>query len=270
MNFSDLLVEIKPQDIIDILIVAFVIYRLFLLIKGTKAVQMIVGLFVMMVVFTFSQWVGFRTTKWILQNFWTIGVLATIVLFQPELRRVLAQVGNQSWFERSRQMAQADLIDRIVRSCLSLSSRRVGALIVFERETALDDYIDAGTDIDAVVSRELMTSIFNTASPLHDGAVIIRHGRVAKAGSFLPLSFSSEINKELGTRHRSGMGITEETDALVVIVSEETGAISMALHGELTINLDAVKFRAALEKYLIHPEINETFFSKLLHSFSST
>ncbi len=251
---TDILQEMKWQDIVDILLVAYVLYRIFMLIRGTRAVQMLLGLFILMIAYFASQWIGFRTTNWILQGFWAISILAVFILFQPEFRRGLAQVGRHRIFESVYRMEQADLIDRVVRSSIAFASRRLGAIIVFERETRLENYIEAGTILNARVSRELLSSIFNTHSPIHDGAVIISQGEISVAGCFLPLSINPRLDQEAGTRHRAAVGITEETDAVAIVVSEERGVISLAVDGEIEVGLDAIKLRSKLEKLLEPPK----------------
>lgn len=258
---TEILQEIKWQDIVDILLVAYVLYRIFLLIRGTRAVQMLLGLFLLMLAYFASQWVGFRAISWILQGFWAISILALIVLFQPEFRRGLAQMGRHRLFEPVFKIEQADIIDRVVRSCIAFASRRVGAIIVFERETRLQNYVEAGTVLNARVSRELLSSIFNHHSPIHDGAVIISQGQLTIAGCFLPLSMNPHLDRELGTRHRAAIGITVETDAVAVVVSEERGDISLALEGEIEIGLDAIKLRNKLEK-LLEPQKKESWWMR--------
>jgi diadenylate cyclase len=260
---TEILQEIGWTDIIDIIVVAYVLYRIFLLIRGTRAVQMLLGLFILMVAYFAAQWVGFRATSWVLQGFWAISILAVIVLFQPEFRRGLAQVGRHRIFETVYRMEQADLIDRVVRSCIAFASRRVGAIIVFERETRLENYIEAGTILNARVSRELLSSIFNTHSPIHDGAVIISQGELFIAGCFLPLSINPSLDQEAGTRHRAAIGITEETDAVAVVVSEERGAISLAVEGEIEVGLDAIKLRNKLER-LLEPPKKESWWERFI------
>lgn len=260
---TEILQEIKWQDIVDILLAGYVLYRIFLLIRGTRAVQMLLGLFILMIAYFASQWAGFRTINWILQGFWTISILALIILFQPELRRGLAQVGRHRIFESVYRMEQADLIDRVVRSCIAFASRRIGAIIVFERETKLENYVEAGTVLNARVSRELLSSIFNTRSPIHDGAVIIGQGELLIAGCFLPLSINPNLDRETGTRHRAAIGITEETDAIAIVISEEKGLISLAVDGEIEVGLDAIKLRNNLEK-LLEPEKKESWWGRLV------
>jgi diadenylate cyclase len=250
----EILQQLKWQDTVDILVVSFIIYRLFIAIRGTRAVQMIVGLFILIIVSFISEWGQLRAINWILQNFWTIWVLAVVVLFQPELRRTLAEVGKHRFFAAFHKIEKATLIEEIVRGAIILASRKNGALIVFENETELQNYVEAGTTIDAQISRELLCSIFNPKSPLHDGAVIIRNGRIAAAGCFLPLTMDQKVSKELGTRHRAALGITEETDAVVIIISEETGSISIAMAGGITRDLDTISLRRNLQQIFEPPQ----------------
>lgn len=246
--FAEILSELTWQSVVDILCITYVIYRLLLIIRGTRATQMLVGLFVLMIVTFIAKWSDLRAIHWLLQNFWTIWVLAIIVLFQPELRRALAQVGPRRFFEAFHRIEKSTLIEEVVRASVALGSKRTGALIVFEGDTKLEGYVDVGTPLDALVSRELLLSIFNTRGPLHDGAVIISGGKVALAGCFLPLASEQKPSKDLGTRHRAAIGLTEETDAVVIVVSEETGNISIAREGELLRDLDAISLRRNLEK----------------------
>ena len=248
--YAEIVAELGWKDLVDILCMAFVIYRILIIIRGSRATQMLVGLLILMVVTFIAKWAELRTVYWLLENFWTIWVLAIIVLFQPELRRALAQVGHRRFFEAFHRMEKATLIDEIVRASVTLAGKRTGALIVFEGESRLEDYVQVGTVLDAAVSRELLLSIFNPRSPLHDGAVIIKEGKIASAGCFLPLASEHLPSKDLGTRHRAGIGLTEETDAIVIIVSEETGSISMAREGTLIRDLDAISLRRNLNALL--------------------
>ncbi|MBI5787659.1 MAG: TIGR00159 family protein [Candidatus Schekmanbacteria bacterium] len=249
--FDEILAELSWQTAIDILFMAFCIYRLLLIIRGTRAVQMLFGLLILMLATFAAKWADLRAMHWLLQNIWTIWVLAAIILFQPELRRALAQVGHQRFFEAFHRMERGTLIEEVVRAGLMMSSKRMGALIVFEGETKLEGYIEAGTQLDAVISRELFLTIFNTRGPLHDGAVIISGGKIALAGCFLPLASEQQHpSKELGTRHRAAIGLTEETDAVVMVVSEETGGISVSQGGSLKRDLDSTELRRHLEQLL--------------------
>lgn len=237
---------------IDILIVAFVLYRLMLLIKGTRAVQLIKGLVVLLVATTLSYWLNLHTLYWLLNKASLALVVALPIVFHPELRRALEKLGGGKFFNRPlTQMADPDLtrlVDEVVKAAGMMAANRVGALIVLERNTGLEEFIDAGIRLDALVSAELLVNTFVPQTPLHDGAVIIRGDRVAAAACVLPLSESPYLDKKLGTRHRAGLGITEESDALAVIVSEETGTIALASEGILTRNMD----EAALKDKLIN------------------
>jgi len=247
----DILKSIRVWDVLDILLVAAIVYRLFLIIKGTRAVQMLLGLGVLLLALVFSRWVDLYTINWLVQSFMAQVVLVILVLFQPELRRALAHMGENPLLSSLSPVESSKFLDEIVKAAVSLANRRVGALIVLERETELRNIVEMGTEVDAKVSRELILSIFHPTSPIHDGAIIIQRGRVAAAGCFLPLSMSSQISKSLGTRHRAAIGLTEETDAVVVVVSEETGTVSVVLGGRLTRDLDAVSLRRVLTRVFV-------------------
>lgn len=237
-------------DIIDIAIVAFIIYRIFLLIKGTRAVQMLLGLAVILGVYVASQVVGLYTLHWFLDNFLSSIILVIVVIFQNDIRRALMHVGRNPFFAGMSTMEEVEIIDEIVQSCVSLANRRTGALIVIERETGLKDLLEVGTRIDARVSSDLMTSIFLPYSPLHDGAVVIQQGRIQQAGCFLPLSPNPDISKALGTRHRAAIGLTELVDAVAIVVSEETGKISVVVGGRITRDLDSTGLKKVLNRLL--------------------
>jgi diadenylate cyclase len=238
------------RDTAEILIVAAGIYWLLLLIRGTRATQILMGLFLLVVLSLVSDLLQLATLSWILGGIiQPYAVLIIIVLFQHDIRRGLARVGR-GLFRSVAQREVAFAVEEIVRATQVLSQKRVGALIVIERETGLDDMIEQGIAVDAAVSKELLTSLFLPYSPLHDGAVVIQNGRLATAGSILPLTLRQDLPEGVGTRHRAAVGITEETDALVVVVSEETGAISVVLSGELVRNLDAPRLRVILRDVL--------------------
>jgi diadenylate cyclase len=224
-------------DILDIALMSLILYRLLLIIKGTKAAQMLIGLGILLLASVASRYLELYTIDWLVQSFWAQIVIAIIVLFQPEIRRALAHMGEAQFltFTKAEELKS---LEEIVRAAISLANRKIGALIVIERETSLKDFIEVGTPLDAKVSKELLMSIFHPTSPIHDGAVIINGNRIAAAGCFLPITLSAELSKSLGTRHRAGIGLTEETDAIAIIVSEETGFISMALGGKLETRLD--------------------------------
>jgi len=238
-------------DAVDVLIVAFVIYQLLLMFKGTKAVQMILGLALVYLASRVALRGGLLTVNWALQNLLGVWFLLIIILFQPELRRALASFGLRSRLLRGfARHEEAHMIDEIVRTVGSLAGKKIGAIIVLERETKLSEYVESGVPIDATLSKRLLVSIFNPGSPLHDGAVIVQRGRVAAASCFLPLSLNPDVSEELGTRHRAAIGLTEETDALVIVVSEETGSASLVSGGVLSEGLDAAALRRLLGKLL--------------------
>jgi len=232
-------------DILDITVMSIILYRLLLIIKGTKAVQMLLGLGVLLLASLASRYLELFTIDWLVQTFWAQIVLAVIVLFQPEIRKALAHMGEAQFlsFTTAEELKSHE---EIVRAAVSLSNKKIGALIVLERETSLKDFIEAGTPLDAKVSRELLLSIFHPTSPIHDGAVIIKGNRILAAGCFLPITLSSEVSKSFGTRHRAGIGLTEETDAVAIIVSEETGYISLVVNGRIENRLDMGTLRDML------------------------
>lgn len=222
------------DDVVDILIVSYVVYKLILLLQGTRAVQLLKGIIVVVLAWMISSFFGLRTLQWLMSQVFTFGVLAIIIIFQPELRRALEQLGRGRLFTRSPQVDDQLMmksIGDIVKAVGYLSKRRIGALIVLERETGLADYIETGTDLSAAVSSELLINIFIPNTPLHDGAVIIRKDRIMAAGCYLPLTENPFVSKELGTRHRAGIGMSEVSDAISIIVSEETGQVSIAVNG---------------------------------------
>ena len=229
--------------IIDVAIVTFVIYKGILLIRGTRAVQLIKGLIVLLIASAVSERLGLGTLQWLLGKTWTMLFVALPIVFQPELRRALEQIGRGKFFAKSYKMlAKEDLerlVNEMVRAVQVLAKNNTGALLVIEKETGLNDYIDTGIRVDGVVSAEFLVSIFNPKAPLHDGAVIIRGDRVAAAGSFLPLSDNPNISKALGTRHRAALGLSEHTDAICIVVSEETGVVSVASDGQLARYLES-------------------------------
>lgn len=236
-------------DIIDILLVWYVIYKLIMVIRGTKAVQLLKGITVIIVVRILSQYLGLNTLQWLMDQALTWGFLAIIIIFQPELRRALEQLGRGRIF--SRGVVQEDeehskMVEAITKATEYMAKRRIGALVTIERETGMGDYIETGIPLNANISSELLINIFIPNTPLHDGAVIIQNDRVAAAACYLPLSESPFISKELGTRHRAAVGISEVTDSLTLVVSEETGSISLTKNGELHRNLTVDQLRDML------------------------
>jgi len=234
---------IRWQDILDILLVSVIIYRVLLIMKGTKAARMLTGLAFLFLAFVLSKYSGLYTIDWIISSLWAQIVLAMIILFQPEIRKTLAQMGEARFLPSLTTAEELRSLEEIVKASVALANRKIGALIVIEKETDLKDFIEMGTQLDAKVSRELLLSIFHPSSPIHDGAIIIRGNRVVAAGCFLPLTLSADVSKAFGTRHRAGIGLTEETDAVVVIISEETGSVTTAVSGKLQKNVDITALR---------------------------
>ena len=232
------LLTLKISDYLDIAIMAFVAYNIFRLVQSTKAASLLKGLVVFFAVLVASSLLQLNGIYFILRSMVEIGVLALIILFQPEIRRILEEMGSRRFIaffthgtENVNVMEQT--IGQTVLACTEMSQSRTGALIVFEREILLDDMIRSGTVLDAAVSSELLKNIFFVKAPMHDGAVIVRHGRVKAAGCMLPLSKNVNLSRDLGMRHRAGIGMSENSDAVIVIVSEESGSISVAVGGML-------------------------------------
>ncbi len=238
---------------VDVALVWYVLYKLMMLIRGTKAIQLLKGIAVVLVVWALSIILNLQTMQWLTNQAISWGLIVIIILFQPELRRALEQLGRGNLFARSakseEELIQQD-IEAIIQSCSYMAKRRIGALISIERETGIGEYIETGIAINAKLSHQLLTNIFTPNTPLHDGAVIIKEGEITAAACYLPLSESPFISKELGTRHRAAMGISEVTDALTIVVSEETGAVSCTKNGELHRDLDMDKLREMLRAHL--------------------
>ena len=249
-EFLELFKNFRWLDGVDILCVAFLVYRVILLIKGTRAVQMLVGLFIIGFVYIGSRLLGLFTLQWILDGFLSSLVLVVVILFQNDIRRALINVGKKTFFSDSFSREEGEIIDELVRACVTLASRKIGALIVIERETGLRDILEIGVEIDAKVVAELIISIFLPYSPIHDGALILQQGRLKRAGCFLPLSQNPDINKSLGTRHRAAIGLTELVDAVVVVVSEETGKISVVVGGKITRDMSSSTLPRILKRLL--------------------
>jgi uncharacterized protein (TIGR00159 family) len=232
IEFIETLINSRWLDIIDIIIVAVLIYQVLLIIRGTRAFQILLGLFLIFIAYQLSLLLGFYTLHWILNGFLSSIVIIVIVLFQNEFRRALAKFGKTSFALNPAE--ELTHLDKVVKACTTMSLKRIGALIVFTRENKLPSIVEGGVTIDAEVSDALLLSIFNPSAPIHDGAVIIDSGRIVAAGCFLPLAIEPMIEKNYGTRHRAAMGISEDTDTVVVVISEETGRISLSIGGKIT------------------------------------
>jgi diadenylate cyclase len=253
-------IELKPQilvDVLDILIVAFLFYRLFAMIKGTRASQMFVGLIFIVVASIVAQWFRLNALNWIVGSLKTVWVILFVVIFQPELRALLTHIGQNRLLRALIRVGDGGVLKEILGAVEDMSKERRGALIVVERDMGLRNFIETGTKMDAAVTKELLETIFTPHSPLHDGAVVIRGDQIAAAGCILPLSQTAGLSPMLGTRHRAALGLAEETDACVFVVSEETGAISIAHKGELKWNLDEGRLRSELAG-IFNPRPEET------------
>ena len=252
--FIDLILSMGWNDFLDILIVATIIYYLLKFLIGTRGWQILIGILIILSLWLIAKFFELKTVVWIFDNIWTVGLFFLIVLFQPEIRKALAKLGEQGFLKDTKFFSttlQKKSLDEIVRAATFLAERKVGALIVFERNIDLLNYAEGGCVLlDAVISLELIISIFEPKTPLHDGAVIVKRDRLAYAKCVLPLTINPNIPSHLGTRHRAGLGITEETDAVALIVSEERGTISIAVNGELYQDLDPLTLKKMLIELL--------------------
>ncbi|NLF45237.1 MAG: TIGR00159 family protein [Syntrophomonadaceae bacterium] len=241
------------RSVIDIGIVAYVFYRILGLIKGTRAAQLVKGLVLLLVFSVVASFLKLDMINWLMGKLWIAFAVALPIVFQPELRRILEQIGRGSFFRMDSQTAREAseaVINEVVQAASILSLSKTGALMVITRETGIKEYLQTGFPLDSLISSSLLINIFVPNTPLHDGAVIITAGRISHAACFLPLSDNPHLSKDLGTRHRAGIGITEVSDALTVIISEETGTISIAAGGQLTRDYNTVTLREALRKEL--------------------
>ena len=238
-------------DLLDVMLVSILIYELLLLIRGTRAMQMALSGGFLIALFFLSQWLDLETVNWVIRNLATYVVFAIIVLFQADIRRALAHFGRAQFFKYfERSSSDDETVEELVVAATTLAARRIGAIIVIERQIGLRNYIEGGIPLDATVTYDLLTSIFQPNSPLHDGAVIVQGNRIAAAACFLPLSVNPRVSRELGTRHRAALGLTEENDAVAIVVSEESGAISLAISGSLERDVEAAMLRRRLESLL--------------------
>ena len=240
-------------DVIDIAIVSFVIYEFLKLIRGTRAVQMALGSVLVVLLFYVSQLAPLQTVNWLIRNALVYVVFAAIVIFQSDIRRALAHFGRAPFF---RYLLKADTgdetLEEIVVAATMLSAHKTGAIIAIEREIGLRNFVESGIPLDAALTYDLILAIFQPGSPMHDGAVIVQEGRIAAAACFLPLTVNPRLSRDLGSRHRAAIGLTEECDAVAIVVSEETGAVSLALDGRIERDLDADQLRARLEALVLY------------------
>lgn len=243
MNFHILV------DVVDIGLVAVMIYWILRLVRGTRAAYMLLGLTVAVAVYWASSQGELYTMNWILSNFFGSLLLIVVVVFQNDIRRALTQVGQTPFFAPLSGPQDFKVMEDLVRTCVSLANKKIGALIVLERDANVMDYVEVGVRLDAALSKELLTSIFLPVSPLHDGAVVVQKAKVVAAGCFLPLTMNPRFGVEYGTRHRAAIGLTEETDSVVIIVSEEHGWISVAIEGRVTTGVDGAGLRKLLLEY---------------------
>lgn len=265
-ELKELFLNIGMRDIIDIIIVALVFYKLFMLIKETRAEQLTKGIFALFVFTKLSGWLELYTVNWILENAMTVGVLAILIVFQPELRRGLEYIGRSRFLSKSfleiKGESLSGVVDEIVDAVASLSRQKIGALIVMERKTGLAEIVNTGTPIGGTVSSDLLINIFIPNTPLHDGAVIMKDDIIKAAGCFLPLTDNTSLSRDLGTRHRAALGISEKSDSLTIVVSEETGAISIAENGSLARYLDIKTLRQILIDMYKPKEKKQSFIAK--------
>ncbi len=252
--FQDLLASVPGLDILssvlDIALVFFLVYRMMLLIRGTRAIQMLIGILIVLALFAVSQEniLNLTTLNWVLDKFVSSFIVILIVLFQPDIRRALSEIGKNPLFFGGGRKRGPTMYDEVIRAVTRLAQKHIGALIVLEREADLTPFTEEAIEVDARVTAGTLFAAFlpSFENPLHDGAVIIRQGRISHAGCFLPLTENPKVDKALGTRHRAAIGLTESTDAVVIVVSEETGTVSLAFQGELRRGLDAVSLRERL------------------------
>jgi len=244
----ELIRQIRWQDLVDIGIITFLIYRLLHIVRGSRAMQMILGLAVILVAYVSSRALGLFTLNWILDNFLGSIILVIIVIFQSDIRRALTQVGSAPLFGTAERLAlrREDIIEEVAQAAVALSEKKVGGLIVLERDVGLNEYMEIGTRLDARISRELVESVFLPHSPIHDGALVIQKGRVTAVRCLLPLSTNPNLKKSWGTRHRAAIGVTEETDAVAIVVSEQEATVALVVGGNVTENIDGGRLRTAL------------------------
>ena len=239
--------SLGARDVLDIALIAFIIYRTLLVLKGTRAFQSLIGLLGLGVLYLLARWLDLYSVRWVLDKFFVYLVLAVLILFQQDIRTGLARAGGR-FFTGFSTVRASSMHEEVVQAAFALASRRIGALIVIERGASLAELVDGGTRVDGEVSQDLLLSIFHPTSPLHDGAAVLQKGRLAAAKVFLPLSLSRDIARYFGTRHRAALGLSEETDAAIIVVSEERGTVSLVMAGALTPVADTHQLRECLQQ----------------------
>jgi diadenylate cyclase len=241
--------KLRLLSLIDILAVALLIYNFIIMVRGRRAAHVLNGIWMLLAVYLIAVWAHLDLLRWLLAGVAPYTAIALIVMFQAELRRVLARIGRIPWVSLSSQLARREIVDDIIPAVVQMAESRIGALIVVERDIGLRTFIESGVSLDARVSRDLLLSIFERGGALHDGAVIIQGDRVAAAACFLPLTMNPTVLRRLGTRHRAAIGITEDTDALAIVVSEETGQVSLAVKGVIEPNVSIERVRERLTRH---------------------
>jgi diadenylate cyclase len=262
--------NISIFSVLDIIVVAFIFYKLYMLIKETRAEQLLKGIVLIFILIPISHFSNLTMLNWILNKTITIGVLTIVIIFQPEIRRALEHLGSTAFADKhifENEEIMEKIITEIVNAVENLSKSKTGALIVIEQKTGIGEIIKTGTTLDAVVSTALLENIFVVNTPLHDGATVIRNNRIIAAGCFLPLTDSDRVSKKLGTRHRAAIGITESSDALTIIVSEETGTISLAVNGRLVRNYDRDKLKKVLVQIIRNRQSKKITFKERVKSW---
>lgn len=271
-TLNQLISTFRVADLVDILAISVIIYYVFKLVRETRAEQLIKGFIFILVFAQISDWFDLYTLNWLISNLLTVGLILVIVVFQPELRRAFERIGrSQGWllnFGSNSEDVTDELVSEIVRACTSLSRQKIGALIVLEGTTGLNDVTETGTMINGLVSAELLINIFIPNTPLHDGAVVIRENIIRAAGCFLPLTENANIARDLGTRHRAALGISERSDAMVVVVSEETGIISVCEDGQIARRMDEKNLWEMIRKFMVREDTG--FLAKIIGNGGSS
>lgn len=248
---SDILQQFNIWSALDVLLLAIIFYQILLLIRGTRAAQILIGMLLVVGLFVISNVFPLTTVNWMMNKFYSSFIIILIIIFQDDIRHVLSSMGRRKIFAGQDLSTSIHIIDEISRAASSLAAKRIGALIVIERGIILTRYVDIGIPLDARISKEILMSIFHPSSPIHDGAVILQRGRIAASGCFLPLTRDDHVDPNLGTRHRAALGISEETDALVVVVSEEGASVAIVEDGRITRKPDGKALREELARRLL-------------------